>query len=392
MLPQPTIFTVETKTNDGSSCPPSNGLDLLFAAAEQRQQTTAAPPSGRAVSDCGSSISSLSEVDVVSHPSPTKIFFPEVLMDMLNNNQRYASIIAWVPDGNSFVIKSRHEFKEKVLPLYFKSNFDSFLRKLKRWGFEKDKVNRRGDPSIQFSHRYFRRDDSGLCLRMRCKSGPGSRADEGVNIQEDPQEVMAMRSSPPEHHDMMCQKGALVDHLMNQQAAQTRLLEEINQAAMAEKLAALAAARREHTYDQALAAERLRRMDQEQFLIKKRMLVAAKKAQLAQKLSEYMAVPHHTMNEAVQQDYRNLNQLQRLGHTMDMNSFSEESIGSFYRPMAGSLRTQQSREALRASILAKRQELGLPPFRQTPVCLPVAPSPSNLPQSLPRPFSSGSLK
>ena len=98
------------------------------------------------------------------------------------------------------------------------------------------------------------------------------------------------------------------------------------------------------------------------------------------------------MNEAVQQDYRNLNQLQRLGHTMDMNSFSEESIGSFYRPIAGSLRTQQSREALRASILAKRQELGLPPFRQTPVCLPVAPSPSNLPQSLPRPFSSGSLK
>eukprot|EP00986_Skeletonema_menzelii_P018480 scaffold26645_cov150-Skeletonema_menzelii.AAC.19 len=308
------------------------------------------------------------------------------------NNANTPRRQAAVPCPTAEAPLSRHEFKEKVLPLYFKSNFDSFLRKLKRWGFEKDKVNRRGDPSIQFSHRYFRRDDSGLCLRMRCKSGPVSTADKGGDFQEDPQEVM--RSSPEEHHDAMCQKGALVDHLMNQQATQTRLLEEINHAAMAEKFAALNAARRERTsYDQALAAERLRRMDQAQLLMKKRMLVAAKKAQLAQKLSEYMTVPHHvqerTMTET-QQGYNHLNltQLQRLDQVMDINSLSEDSIAArFYRPLSGSVRTQQSREALRASILARRQELGLPPFRQTPMCLPVAPSQSvennwNLPHSL----------
>ena len=159
MLPHATI-TVVVKTKEGSP-PSSSGLDLLFAVATSEQRSKAR---NRAVSDCGSTIASLSD-DIDLSPNednkqqeqqphttlvpcapPSKVFFPEVLMDMLNNNQRFASIISWKPDGKSFVIKSRHEFKEKVLPLYFQSNFDSFLRKLKRWGFEKDKVRRRGGP------------------------------------------------------------------------------------------------------------------------------------------------------------------------------------------------------------------------------------------------------
>ena len=374
MLPQATITVVDTK--DGSSSPPSSGLDLLFVAAAQRQQPKTP---GRAVTDCGSTISSLSsDVDVPQAPPPTKIFFPEVLMDMLNNNQRFANIISWKPDGKSFVIKSRHEFKEKVLPLYFKSNFDSFLRKLKRWGFEKDKVNRRGDPSIEFSHRYFRRDESGLCLRMRCKSGPGRMVDDSCNIQEDPQEVM--RSPPvPVYDDAMRQKVALVDHLMSQQANQKRLLEEINQAAIAEKLAALTAGRSDCIYDRASTADRLRDINEAQLLMKKQMIVAAKKAQLADRLSEYMTASHHeqerTMNDA-HQNYHHLSQLQRLGQILDANALNEDTIATYYRPLSGSLRTQHSREALRASILAKRQELGLSQPQQTNFHLqiPFAPS------------------
>lgn len=378
MLPQATIITV-VETKDGSSPPPSSGLDLLFAAAAHRQHPKTP---GRAVTDCASDISSLSsEVDLTRAraPPPSKIFFPEVLMDMLNNNQRFASIISWKPDGKSFVIKSRHEFKDKVLPMYFQSNFDSFLRKLKRWGFEKDNVRRRGDPSIEFSHRYFRRDDSGLCLRMRCKSGPGRISEDSCDIQEEPQEVKRFSSSS-EHDDgiRQNQKGALVDHLMNQQATQKLLLEEINQAALAEKMATLTAGRRDRTYsyDQAQIEEQLRHMNEARLLMKKRMLVAAKKAQLARKLSAYMASSHHqqerTINET-QQDYRQLTQLHRLGQVLDDNARREDAIARYYRPMSGSHRTQHSREALRASILAKRQELGPSQSQQIYLSSPCAP-------------------
>lgn len=206
-------------------------------------------------------------------------------------------------------------------------------------------------------------------------------AEDSCNIQEEPQEVMrssqVMRSSPVQHEDAMRQKVALVDQLMNQQATQNRLLEEINQAAIAEKLAALTAGRRDRTYDQSLITDRLRDINQAQLLMKKQMIVAAKKAQLASRLSDYMAAPHleqeRTINEA-QQGYQQLSQLQRLGQILDANALNEDAIARYYRPLSGSLRTQHSREALRASILAKRQELGLSQPQQTNLRMPFVPS------------------
>lgn len=355
MLPQAAAADITVVGTKGSR-PTSSGLDLLFVAAAQQHSNQ-----NRAVSDCGSTITSLSsDIDlsqkerqppaiVIQQCTPlSKTFFPEVLMDMLNNNQRFASIISWNPDGKSFVIKSRHEFKEKVLPLYFQSNFDSFLRKLKRWGFEKDKIRRRGEPSIEFSHKYFRRDEAGLCLRMRCKSGPGMTED-SCDANDDEQEVMI--SSLPEDNVVIHQKGALVDQLMNQQASQKRLLEEINKAAITEKFAALTAIRRDRTVDQAPTAEQL--MNQRDLLLKKQWIIAAKKAQLARKLSEYIA--------ADERDYQRITHIQRFDQVLDANARSDYAMSRYYRPLSGSLRTQYSREALRVAILAKRQELGLPP-------------------------------
>ena len=172
--------------------------------------------------------------------------------------------------------------------------------------------------------------------------------------------------------------GELVDHLMNQQTTQKLLLEEINQgAALAETLAALSAAagRRDHTYsyNQAPISEQLRHMSEAQLLmkVKKRMVVAAKKAQLACKLSEYMASPHHQQEQErtrtiheTQQNYRHLTQLQILGRVLDDNARSGDLIARYYRPTSGSLRTKHSREALRASIFAKRQVLGLSQSQQ----------------------------
>ena len=360
---------------------------MLFAVATSEQRSKAR---NRAVSDCGSTIASLSD-DIDLSPNednkqqeqqphttlvpcapPSKVFFPEVLMDMLNNNQRFASIISWKPDGKSFVIKSRHEFKEKVLPLYFQSNFDSFLRKLKRWGFEKDKVRRRGGPSIEFSQKYFHRDDSGLCLRMHCKSGPGAMTeDSSFDAHEEQQpKVVDLTSSPPGDDngaEAMRQKSALVDHLLKQQATQKRLLEQINKAALAEKLAAFTAGRRERTFDQAPMPTAEQLMNQRQLLMRKQLIVAAMKAQLARKLSAYMSAPHpHRQQQArnalqheTKRDFHHLSQMQRLGQVLDDNAR--------HSPMSGStnVRTQHSREALRLSILAKRRELGLPPSVST---------------------------
>jgi hypothetical protein len=173
--------------------------------------------------------------------------------------------------------------------------------------------------------------------------------EDSSDANDDEQEVMI--SSLPEDNVVIHQKGALVDQLMNQQASQKRLLEEINKAAITEKFAALTAIRRDRTVDQAPTAEQL--MNQRDLLLKKQWIIAAKKAQLARKLSEYIA--------ADERDYQRITHIQRFDQVLDANARSDYAMSRYYRPLSGSLRTQYSREALRVAILAKRQELGLPP-------------------------------
>ena len=44
-------------------------------------------------------------------------------------NHEYENIIAWQPDGNSFIIKNTQLLEERVLPLHFKhNNCNSFIR------------------------------------------------------------------------------------------------------------------------------------------------------------------------------------------------------------------------------------------------------------------------
>lgn len=383
----PMSITVPTKGSQPKSS--ASGLDLLFAAASQHSKGSAA----HAVSDCASTVTSFSSiVDVAAaaadspkpvvvskkdvqplhhHDQPplvlcarTKMFFPEVLMNILGN-PLFASIITWSTDGKSFIINSRKDFKEKVLPVYFNSNFDSFLRKLKRWGFVKDKSRRQGGPTLEFSHKHFRRDDRSLCLRMRCNSGPvGDSAPAPLmaedvvcdaaapeaEAQQQHQKVVrpsSSFSSIPRGDDeilMRQKKDALVDQLLNQQASQERLLEEINRSA--------------RTYEEEvrMSEQRVQLMNQRQRLLKKQVLVAAKKAQLASKLADYMAAPHSHPQQTIQdtqRDYLRLSQLQRLGHVLDANTCSGDPLDH----CGSSIWTQHSREALRMAILAQRQGL-----------------------------------
>lgn len=45
------------------------------------------------------------------------------------DDKKYDSIVAWSPDGESFVVKKQNEFSETILPRFFKhNNFSSFIR------------------------------------------------------------------------------------------------------------------------------------------------------------------------------------------------------------------------------------------------------------------------
>lgn len=101
----------------------------------------------------------------------------------------YSDVIAWSSascragnDGcDMFHIRDVRAFTEQVLPALFKSvKFDSFHRKMYRWGFSKQRTTRAPNPSdavaapiVFYSHQNFRKGNFALALSMTC-SGPGS--------------------------------------------------------------------------------------------------------------------------------------------------------------------------------------------------------------------------
>jgi hypothetical protein len=56
------------------------------------------------------------------------------MMEMLSD-ERYVSIVCWLPHGKGFVILDKKRFQNEVMPKYFrrKGKFTSFTRKLNRW-------------------------------------------------------------------------------------------------------------------------------------------------------------------------------------------------------------------------------------------------------------------
>ena len=62
------------------------------------------------------------------------MIFPQRLMKILSEGDN-ADAIAWMPDGQSFIVSNRNLFTENVMPKFFprKSKFSSFVRKLNRW-------------------------------------------------------------------------------------------------------------------------------------------------------------------------------------------------------------------------------------------------------------------
>lgn len=91
--------------------------------------------------------------------------FPEKIMMLLNKNVA-SDAMWWLSDGDSFCILPI-PFTEKVLDTHFQgTKFESFTRKLNRWGFKR--VAGEGIPSnaIAFYHNLFHKDKPELLKEM----------------------------------------------------------------------------------------------------------------------------------------------------------------------------------------------------------------------------------
>lgn len=98
----------------------------------------------------------------------------------------YNHIVTWsLADGGlSFFILDTRAFAKYVLAALFKkAKFDSFQRKLYRWGFVKNKRMRgnKKKTMLSFLHPYFRKGDFELALKMTC-SGPGSASNRMTSV------------------------------------------------------------------------------------------------------------------------------------------------------------------------------------------------------------------
>lgn len=89
---------------------------------------------------------------------------------------KYSSIVSWNDAGTAFIIHDVDAFVSTIMPAHFQqSKFDSFIRRMRRWGFRGVKQRSSSFVSLQptqsnameFSCEYFRRDQPELSLLMK---------------------------------------------------------------------------------------------------------------------------------------------------------------------------------------------------------------------------------
>mmetsp|Transcript_41099 Transcript_41099/g.70329 ORF Transcript_41099/g.70329 Transcript_41099/m.70329 type:complete len:420 (+) Transcript_41099:121-1380(+) len=134
------------------------------ASVPLRSQSQVFPSATDSFSSRFPTMKSQSDADATAPSRRRKPNFAEKLHSVLNNKEcRHA--IAWLPSGRSFCITNQEEFVKKILPKFFReAKFESFSRRLKRWGFRK--VYTTGLSQTIFSHDLFHRDRPDLCKTM----------------------------------------------------------------------------------------------------------------------------------------------------------------------------------------------------------------------------------
>lgn len=107
-----------------------------------------------------------------SSSSKRKPNFAEKLHSVLSNPQTQPSI-SWLPSGHAFCILNQQSFIKHILPQFFReAKFESFARRLKRWGFKK--VYTTTNAQVIYSHSLFHRERPDLCEMMNGREGKGN--------------------------------------------------------------------------------------------------------------------------------------------------------------------------------------------------------------------------
>ena len=89
-------------------------------------------------------------------------------MEILSN-EGWVESIQWCPGGEAFEILNPTAFSNDILPMYFKnSKYNSFVRKLYRWGFRMKSVQCKN----VFYHTKFLRDRKELIPQMKLQYSP----------------------------------------------------------------------------------------------------------------------------------------------------------------------------------------------------------------------------
>lgn len=94
-----------------------------------------------------------------------RLTFPEKLMELLNSEE-YQESMCWLPNGNAFALHPP-KFLKEILPKHFEgTKFESFTRKLNRWGFKRIAGEDAPEETFAYSHHLFKRDYAELCRGM----------------------------------------------------------------------------------------------------------------------------------------------------------------------------------------------------------------------------------
>ena len=193
-------FGAAPNTTGGMPMMPTAISDNNIAASAHRNSIGG----GVSTANFASMVQSQFDSTVTAPSRRRKPNFAEKLHSVLSNKDcRHA--IAWLPSGRSFCITDQEEFVKNILPKYFReAKFESFSRRLKRWGFRK--VYTTGLSQIIFSHDLFHRDNPQLCKVMNGREKVGAN---GGAVSEDPQGMMssgAGQFAPQDQYNMMFQQ------------------------------------------------------------------------------------------------------------------------------------------------------------------------------------------
>jgi hypothetical protein len=102
-----------------------------------------------------------------------------MLTHLEREKQPQRACVSWNRDGRTFVVRDKDAFAGMLLPLFFRqAKFQSFTRKLYRWGFRQISVQQdcdRKDRMMIFGNEYFQRDKKSLMANMKSVTAAGTR-------------------------------------------------------------------------------------------------------------------------------------------------------------------------------------------------------------------------